>query len=282
MPPFVGYDYRFQTANLGVSGSLEFYYSLTWKTTDGTNVVTSEFLINYCKPVLMVGLTELLDRAPEWVTLNSAGAIVRYSEVNGTQEAYPNTTVECNIYGPCKFKVYAAKFVSSTGITVDANDIPLVSVDGPMVGGNVTSRTKLANNVYQVEYTVGSGTLGTHTVEDIGKYKSVCFYAKSVNTCRSMPLCFNIKILGNFPYFIPPTPPMILPTDDVKIDEPTAQVMLCTPPFFCKRCAPASLPAPCVGHTADGIPRRPCVRASLCPSPFKLRITMREGRKESL
>ena len=30
--------------------------SLTWKTTDGTNVVTSEFLVNFCKPVIEVGL----------------------------------------------------------------------------------------------------------------------------------------------------------------------------------------------------------------------------------
>lgn len=54
-PPFVGYDYRFLTAGKVVSDNNEFYMSLTWKTTDGTNIVTSEFLVNFCKPVIEVG-----------------------------------------------------------------------------------------------------------------------------------------------------------------------------------------------------------------------------------
>lgn len=167
----------------------------------------------------------MLDRAPEWVTLDPNGNIQRFLDSGYSQEAYPDTTVNCYLEGPCKIYVHAAKFTASTGTTAAADDVPLISVDGPMVGGNVTNRRTLANNVYEVEYTVGDGPLGTHVASDIGKYKSICFYSKAKSRCRSMPLCFNIKILGNNPFFIPPTPPMVNPGDDVRIDEITEQAV---------------------------------------------------------
>ncbi len=77
IPPFIGSDYRFVTSNKVPSDFDTFFYSFTFLTTDGTDIVTTEFVINYCKPTITTGNTEVLDRAPEFITLSASGSVIR-------------------------------------------------------------------------------------------------------------------------------------------------------------------------------------------------------------
>mmetsp|Transcript_23151 Transcript_23151/g.55043 ORF Transcript_23151/g.55043 Transcript_23151/m.55043 type:complete len:1041 (-) Transcript_23151:237-3359(-) len=213
LPPYDSTYYRFSLAGKTPSDNVKFYYSFTIKATDGSNVVSTELVINFCKPEVTTGESVVLDRVPEMVTVNDAGVVVR--------ERPASTFLECTLAGPCSIPLYAAKY-NSAGSPDPAVNVSIV-VDGPTPQGRFVNFSYGGGRtgVTSAAFVVGSGSTGVHGLSDIGAHKVVCFVARGWTPCRSPPQCYTVKIRGNSPFFLPPTPPLINLGDDLRIDEAT-------------------------------------------------------------
>ena len=208
-PPLLGLNQSFTRST--PRDNPKFYYSLSLKLTDGTNLATQELQINLCKP-LLAGSSSALGRAPEFVRLGPGGVVLR--------QPPSATTVQCRRTDPCTFTIYAATFASTVGTAPAAGVVTRIVLTGYNPGGrllNQSLRVNATSGVTSVTFLAGDvGANGTHAVGQIGLYWVPCFYAVSNTACRSAPLCVPVKVLGSDPVFLPPTPPMRAPGDDVQ------------------------------------------------------------------
>ena len=212
-PPYTAPTFGFNESftHSTPSNNAKFYYSISLKVWDGTNLVTQELQINLCQPLLLVqsGTGTALGRAPEFVTLGPGGTVLRQT---------PPTTVQCRRSARCAFTVSAATFADVIGTAPATKVVTRIVLTGYNSGGQVFNQSiNASSGVTTVLFLAGDpGANGTHPVTQIGRYWVPCFYAVSNTACRSAPLCFLVKILGSDPVFLPPTPPMVKPGDDVQ------------------------------------------------------------------
>ena len=135
-------------------------YSLALKATDGTNLVTHELQVKLrvCKPLpsVQAGTGAALGRAPDFVTADARGAVLR---------AAPPTTVLCRRTERRAFTVRAATFAAAAGTAAAAGVVTRIAVAGYGGGGRLLKQTVGPDGVASAALLVGGdGAKGTHGV----------------------------------------------------------------------------------------------------------------------
>ena len=213
-PPYDSVNFLMSFGTEKSKNSPFFFYSFTFNVTDGaTFYALTEILINYCRPVITIGQSSIFDRAAEFFDYTEAGEIVRRR---------PKTFMECDLAGPCEVTIYAGRFPDDTS-TVPARhpdqqgQLEIV-VAGSANAGHLKNQTiKNDGSVFR-NFTFGKLPHGGFDVEEIGSHRVVCFTVTGHTKCKPPPLCITIKVRGSKPFFVAPTPPMVLDTDDVELD----------------------------------------------------------------
>ena len=128
----------------------------------------------------------------------------------------PPTFYECPLEGPCFVTVYAARFDDNVASTPsrhpDQQGDLEITISGSALPGHLGNQTTLANGMVFRNFTFGNLPDGSFELSDIGSHRIICLTVQGHTPCKTPPLCITIKVRGNKPQFLAPTPPMKVDT----------------------------------------------------------------------